>query len=80
MQIQQYYKKIDARAHILFEATLKKPDLLARVHAAASEIDQLAALLPDEEERKMLRTVCAQLETSSLCTTRQWRHYACAWS
>ena len=78
MKIQNYYKKIDKQAHAVFEATLESPELLAEVHAYASDVDQLAQHLIDEDEKRMLRTVCAQLEMSCLCATYGLYHPAMA--
>jgi hypothetical protein len=78
MKIQSYYKKLNKQTSAVFEASLQNPQLLARVHSAASELDQLALLTVDSDERSMLRTVCAQLETSCLCASYGLYHPAMA--
>jgi hypothetical protein len=78
MQIQGYYKKIDQKAHNLFDNALLAPDLLAQVHAGAGDISALAEKLTDLDERNILRTICSQLETSALCLSYGLYHPAMA--
>lgn len=66
MNIQDYYRELNAISQDIFNAALENPQLLSKVHSAACDINQLAEALSNNDERLMLNTACSQLEFSCL--------------
>ena len=66
MNITTYYNQLNSRSQAIFQEALADPQLMSKAHSIASDISFLAEAVPDIDEKTMLKTVCAQIESSCL--------------
>lgn len=66
MNITTYYKRLNSRSQVIFNDALIEPQLLSKAHSIASDLSALAQVLSDSDEKAILKTVCAQIESSCL--------------
>lgn len=66
MNITTYYQQLNSRSQEIFKDALAEPQLLSKAHSIACDLSALAQTLSDDDEKAMLKTVCAQIESSCL--------------
>jgi hypothetical protein len=66
LKINDYYDQLNSKSQEIFKLSQQKPNLLSKVHSAASDIYQLSEFIPDSDVKSMLKVVCSQLESSCL--------------
>lgn len=68
MKIETYYLRLNDKSQAIFNATLERPEVLAKGHSAALDLYHLRSFI-DGDEAGMLEVVCTQFETSCLALT-----------
>lgn len=66
MDIQEYFHKLNAESQAIFSQTIAEKEKLGTLHHLSSCIYEFAECLPDPQEKEILVTVSAQLESATL--------------
>lgn len=65
MDIQEYYTKLNAESQTVFNQSISQKDKLGTLHHLSSCIYEFSACVLDPQEKRILETVSAQLESSN---------------
>lgn len=69
MDIVKYFSKLNGNSQKVFQETMDNKEVLGSLHNLSSHIFEFAEIINDDEERRMLETVSAQLESSTYSLT-----------
>ena len=65
MDIKEYFTKLNAESQLVFSQSLSQKEKLGKLHHLSSCIYELSNFVHDPQEKRILETVSAQLESSS---------------
>ncbi|HBC8110242.1 TPA: hypothetical protein KE330_000274 [Raoultella planticola] len=65
MDIQGYFTKLNAESQTVFEQSISQKETLGKLHHLSSCIYEMSNVLRDPQEKRILETVSAQLESSN---------------
>lgn len=65
MDIQEYFTKLNSESQSVFEKSLSQKEKLGEMHHLSSCIYEFSSFVRDSQEKRILETVSAQLESSS---------------
>ncbi len=65
MDIQEYFTKLNAESQTVFEQSIYQKETLGKLHHLSSCIYEMSNVLRDPQEKRILETVSAQLESSN---------------
>ncbi|MGY0146990.1 hypothetical protein [Edwardsiella tarda] len=65
MDIQKYFTKLNAESKTVFDQSISQKENLGKLHHLSSCIYEMSIFLRDPQEKRILETVSAQLESSN---------------
>lgn len=65
MDIQEYFSKLNSESQSVFEQSILQKDKLGNLHNLSSCIFEFSGCILDQQEKRILETVSAQLESST---------------
>jgi len=69
MDIKEYFDRLNANSQSIFQQTTLDKSKLGELHHFSSCIYELSAFVVDHQERSIIETVCAQLESATFNVT-----------
>lgn len=65
MDIQEYFAKLNSESQTVFSQSISQKEKLGKLHHLSSCIYEFSNCVPDPQEKRILETVSAQLESSN---------------